>query len=214
MTVRRTITGVVAFAAALTLAAGCSSPTTSGQASTATVTAGTQAAQAATVTVTAKPAPAATVTVTASPTAAAAPPSETAAAPPADPNAAVKVGASVPYEDSRGQGIATLHSAEWTTEDEFGSPPEQGAFLVLDVSIKSVSGKATGTNPFDWEVKDADGRVYDSTFTAPDPSMSVTDMAPGETVRGNLEFDLPKGTSTVRLISGLRGTPLAVWTVK
>ena len=120
----------------------------------------------------------------------------------------------MPFSSDDGEGVATIHSAEWTTEDKYGDKAEQGAYLTLDISIESVSGDATGTNPFDWEAKDADGRVYNADISAPEPQLHSTSMVPGDTVRGFLSFDLPKGTTSVRLIDGLEGKPLAVWTVK
>ena len=208
MSSRTKMTAGLLFAASA-IVAGCSSPTVV-QPVTATVTAS----------VAQEPPQRVTVTVTASqPTTPVMTTGDALTAPlsagPATPTnaSAVKVGAQVPFTDHKGDaGVATLHSAEWVTTNELGDSPKHGAYLLLDVSVKATKGEPTGTNPFDWEVKDADGRGYQQTVSGFEPRLQASGIEPGETARGYVLYDLPKGPVTVRLID-FDGA-VAAWAVK
>lgn len=163
-----------------------------------------------------------TVFVTGSdPAAAPAAASETSAPAPAETTAAAAatgapVGTSIPFTWSsfgdKDQGVATLNTAEWTTEppDQFSGAPKNGAYLILDVTIEGTQGSVS-VNPLYWQARDADGRTYDFSFTSKEPALSSGDVLPGQKSRGFVVLDAPQVPVTVELTN--MGPALAMWAV-
>jgi hypothetical protein len=162
-----------------------------------------------------------TVFVTGSdPAAAPAPSTEAAAAPaPVETAAAAvpPVGASIPFTWSsfgdEDQGVATLNTAEWSTEplDQFSGPPKNGALLILDVTVEGTQGSVS-VSPIFWEAKDVEGRTYDVTITSKEPSLASGDVGPGEKSRGFVVIDAPQVPLTVQL-SSIGSGAVASWAV-
>lgn len=114
------------------------------------------------------------------------------------------VGSSVPFTWSRsGEGIATVNTAEWTTEapNQFSGPPKNGAYLVLDVTVEATEGTISA-NPLYWQAKDVEGHTYDYAFTSvKDPGLATGELPAGEKSRGFVAIDSPQLAVTVQLVN-------------
>lgn len=78
------------------------------------------------------------------------------------------------------------------------TPDEGNIFLVVDVTIESLSEDAS-YNPLYFKVKDSDGFEYNSNFTAPDPSLKSGELSAGDKVRGNVSFEVPADATGLEL---------------
>jgi hypothetical protein len=148
---------------------------------------------------------------------AAAEPTEEAAPTEAAADAIPPVGSSIPFTWSAfgddDQGTATVNTAEWTTEaDEFGGLPDNGAYLILDVTVEATKGSVS-VNPLYWSAKDAEGRTYKSGFTSgKDPALDSGDIPAGQKSRGFVAIDAPQVPLTVQL-SSMGSGAVASWAV-
>jgi len=74
---------------------------------------------------------------------------------------------------------------------EFGSKPEHGVFLVLDVTVVCKQG-TYDANPFNFKFVAQDGTVSEGAFTASfDPQLHATNLSAGQKVAGKIAFDIP-----------------------
>ena len=192
----------------------------------------TAAAAAATVTVTKTAAP---VTVTATKTAAPVTETETEVATvteteteteTSDPYAAdesdaaevtgLKVGDGITVTTDDGVSSIKVLSAKRVTEGtgEDAENPKNGVYLLIDVQYTCTSGTCS-YNPYDWEVRDKDGRTYDGSdsYSAgySDQELDSGDLVKGAKARGLIVVDAPKGAMTLEYTSGF-GSP-ATWTI-
>jgi hypothetical protein len=75
---------------------------------------------------------------------------------------------------------------------DFGSKPEHGVFLVLDVTVVCDEG-TYHANPFNFKFVASDGTVSEGAFTVGfKPSLNATDLSAGQKVAGKIVFDVPK----------------------
>jgi methionine-rich copper-binding protein CopC len=79
---------------------------------------------------------------------------------------------------------------------EFGSKPEHGVFLVLDVTVVCKQG-SYDANPFDFKFVAQDGTVSEGAITASfDPALHATGLSTGQKVAGKIVFDIPPAALT------------------
>jgi hypothetical protein len=87
----------------------------------------------------------------------------------------------------------------------------------IDVYVVSVTIKNTGTevrdyNLFYWGALDDDGASYDATLYLEDQPLDTGEVQPGETVTGNVGFEIPKGKQVVSVTySPMLADQTAVW---
>lgn len=83
--------------------------------------------------------------------------------------------------------------------NDFMTPAEGFAYIVVDVSIQNVSREdGAPYNPLYFRVRDADGYEYSATLAAPNPALSggeADELPAGETVRGNVAFEVRAGAT-------------------
>ena len=95
------------------------------------------------------------------------------------------MGDTVQVESSTGAADLTLNTADRTTDppSEFSSPPENGVFLVVDVTFVGTSGQFD-VSPGFFEVQDAAGYVYDAYLAGFEPELPSTGVIAPGSVRG------------------------------
>jgi hypothetical protein len=81
----------------------------------------------------------------------------------------------------------------------------QGEFCLIDVSIKNVANTAEIFNDSSQQATDAKGAVYSvdsgaAVYANGDASTFLEQINPGNTVKGKLVFDVPKGTKLTSVI--------------
>lgn len=129
----------------------------------------------------------------------------------------LKVGAGVTATDDDGVAAITVVSAQRKTTGtgDYSDPPKNGNYLLVDVSYTCTSGKID-YNPFDWKVRDKDGRTFDSSgaFSSgyDDGALHSGTIAKGGKARGIIVFDVPKGAVTLEYGDGYDQAP-ASWNI-
>lgn len=88
--------------------------------------------------------------------------------------------------------------------DGFGEKA-QGEFCLIDVQIKNVADTAEIFNDSSQQATDAKGAVYSvdsgaATYANGDASTFLEEINPGNTVKGVLVFDVPKGTKLTSVV--------------
>jgi hypothetical protein len=121
------------------------------------------------------------------------PPTETPTEEPTATPAAGAAGAVAQVGDrvtAEGKALTVEEVSTTNSVNEFFTPEPGNTFLVTGVSIENVSSEADRFNMFDFGVRDSQGNSYTPTV-APEPQLSSGEIVPGETVRGNVAFEVP-----------------------
>jgi len=88
---------------------------------------------------------------------------------------------------------------------QFSSAPEGKTYLIVDVLIENTSGEPLSYNPYYFTVKDSDSYEYSGGETVPDPRFSSGQLAPGDSVRGIVGFEIPIGAVGLVLTHDIMG---------
>jgi len=91
-------------------------------------------------------------------------------------------------------GTVTLNSVRRITSPESptGTAPENGSYLVADVTVEAADGTISG-NPSFWVVQSEDGTTYPANITALASQIDSAQLQPGRQTRGEVAFDAPEG---------------------
>ncbi|MBX6751588.1 MAG: DUF4352 domain-containing protein [Micromonosporaceae bacterium] len=84
----------------------------------------------------------------------------------------------------------TLSDAQQHTTDSLGLSPDNGVFLVVQVTVVCNEG-TYHANPFNFKFVGPDGTVYEHAFASFDGHLNATDLNAGQRVAGNIVFDVP-----------------------
>ncbi len=88
--------------------------------------------------------------------------------------------------------VTLANATQAAKEPTFGTKPEHGVFLVLDVTVVCKDGTYTA-NPFNFKFVAQDGSVSEGAFTVGfKPALSVTQLSAGQKVAGKIVFDVSK----------------------
>jgi len=94
---------------------------------------------------------------------------------------------------------------------DFTLPAERGEYVVADVTIKVARG-SYDYNPFDFQGQSGNGQIWESTIPIGfDPALNAGTAAAGQTARGNVVFDVPRGPIQIQLTGGLGQSTAAAW---
>ncbi|GAA1376659.1 DUF4352 domain-containing protein [Catellatospora chokoriensis] len=92
--------------------------------------------------------------------------------------------------------ITVTNAKQHTKEPgSFGSKPERGVFLVLDVTVVCKQG-TYHANPYNFKFVAKDGTVSDGAFATFKPELHATDLSAGQKVAGKIVFDVSKAALT------------------
>lgn len=116
---------------------------------------------------------------------------------PADAPAETKrpgIGDSASWSGFGSGGTVTLNSVRRITSPESptGTSPENGSYLVADVTVEAADGTVSG-NPVFWVVQSEDGTTYPADITALAAQIDSAQLQPGRQTRGEVAFDAPEG---------------------
>lgn len=93
--------------------------------------------------------------------------------------------------------IVSAVRTDAVTTTPFATPAKNGTYLLLDVLWETEAGE-TGSNPFYFSAKDANGRKADLSMFA-DNQLGSGDILPGDKARGFIAFDIAPGPATVMI---------------
>jgi hypothetical protein len=83
---------------------------------------------------------------------------------------------------------------------------------VVSVTIKNTGAEVREYNLFYWEAIDDEGARYDATLYLEDQALDTGEIQPGETVTGNVGFEIPKGKQVASVTySPMLADQTAVW---
>ena len=124
------------------------------------------------------------------------PDAEQPAEQPADAPAETKrpgIGDSASWSGFGSGGTVTLNSVRRITSPESpsGTSPENGSYLVADVTVEAADGTVSG-NPAFWVVQSEDGTTYPADITALASQIDSAQLQPGRQTRGEVAFDAPE----------------------
>ena len=111
-------------------------------------------------------------------------------------------------------GTITLNSVRRITSPESptGTSPENGSYLVADVTVETGDGTISG-NPVFWVVQSEDGTTYPADITALASPIDSAQLQPGRQTRGEVAFDAPEGALLLDYRSPV-GEPLATFSIE
>ena len=104
------------------------------------------------------------------------------------------IGDSASWSGFGSGGTVTLNSVRRITSPESptGTSPENGSYLVADVTVEAGDGTISG-NPMFWVVQAEDGTTYPADITALAAQIDSAQLQPGRQTRGEVAFDAPEG---------------------
>jgi len=169
---------------------------------------------------TASPTPAPTPTTAVTETAA--PPASEPSTPPANTPQTIKIGQTATVTmDGTDAANLTIVSVNTSTRpaDEFGSPPQHGYFLTVQVRAKALPSYRNGFDitPFDFyavvggtHFEEGNGNALDA--PGADRELDVATLNAGESISGTLVFDVPAKHGKIVYLPVDQGGPIAYWT--
>ncbi len=124
------------------------------------------------------------------------------------------IGDSASWSGFGSGGTVTLNSVRRITSPESptGTPPENGSYLVADVTVEAADGTVSG-NPVFWVVQSGDGAIYPADITALASPIDSAQLQPGRQTRGEVAFDAPEGELLLDYRSPV-GEPLATFSIE
>src|SRR3712207_4683565 len=104
------------------------------------------------------------------------------------------IGDSASWSGFGSGGTVTLNSVRRipSPESPNGTSPENGSYLVADVTVEAGDGTVSG-NPVLWFVQSEDGTTYPADITALAAPIDSAQLQPGRQTRGEVAFDAPEG---------------------
>lgn len=98
----------------------------------------------------------------------------------------------------------TVNSVSTTTNsgNEFETPSPGDQWIVIDVSVKNMTGSVQQVNPLDFTLIDSTGQHMNWTILSSLPNthtFDLTALQPGATNRGVLEYEVPTGKHSYQL---------------
>ncbi len=129
--------------------------------------------------------------------------------PPAAPAARVVTPAGVvDFTGSNGSGRLRIVHRSWSSEGT--RPPGSGSYLHLEVEL-SCSAGVLDYHPYGFLALDRTGRVFEVEVAgALGPVLDTGTLGPGDSIRGSIGFDLPRGDTTLLLTDGANRTVAVV----
>jgi hypothetical protein len=101
----------------------------------------------------------------------------------------------IEFTTARGTGELILTSRTWTNAGS--QPPTSGSYLRVQIELVCHTGQVD-YGPYNFEAFDQTGGLYElSAEGASEPLLAVGRLHAGETVRGELAFDVPRGEITL-----------------
>ena len=124
------------------------------------------------------------------------------------------IGDSASWSGFGSGGTVTLNSVRRITSPELptGTSPENGSYLVADVTVEAGDGTISG-NPMFWVVQSEDGTTYPADITALASQIDSAQLQPGRQTRGEVAFDAPEGALLLDYRSPV-GESLATFSVE
>ena len=108
---------------------------------------------------------------------------------------------SITFSSSEGSGQLSVRSHRWITNA--GSDPVHGQYLQLEVEIRATDGRIS-YGPQYFQTFDSSSDVFQTSEAGVRPPALTTGyLRPGESVKGGISFDMPRGPVTLLMSNSL-----------
>ncbi|HEY5821202.1 MAG TPA: DUF4352 domain-containing protein [Propionibacteriaceae bacterium] len=106
-------------------------------------------------------------------------------------------------------GAGQLVMLSWSWSEGSGTSTS-GSYLRVELELVCSDG-TVGYDPYNFQAFDRDGRLYEMASEGVDaPVLPVGDLHSGQTVRGTIAFDMPRGETTLLMSDGTDQTVTAI----
>lgn len=110
-------------------------------------------------------------------------------------------GSAIEFTSMEGSGKLVIVGHEWVSDSS--SDAEFGHYLQIEVELSATDGRIS-YDPYFFQAFDADGNLFDTNQTAAQsPMLGGGTLRPGESVRGVIAFDIPRGDITLLMSNEL-----------
>lgn len=107
----------------------------------------------------------------------------------------VPSGNAIDFTSDEGSGTLRIVDHEWTSDGQ--EPPMSGSYLRIEVDLTATAGEISYDAAY-FQAFDAQGELFDSTpLGAVQPHLDTGLLGPGDSVRGFIAFDMPRGDVTL-----------------
>lgn len=104
-------------------------------------------------------------------------------------------GDSIDFTSDEGAGTLRIINHEWTVDGQ--EPPISGNYLRIEVDLTATAGEVSYDSTY-FQAFDAQGELFDSTpLGAVEPHLDAGLLGPGDSARGFIAFDMPRGDVTL-----------------
>ncbi|QDP96093.1 DUF4352 domain-containing protein [Microlunatus elymi] len=115
---------------------------------------------------------------------------------------------SITFSSTEGSGRLTVRSHRWTSSAT--GDPIYGHYLQLEVEISATEGRIS-YGPQYFQTFDKSSNVYQTSEAGARPPLLATGyLRPGQTVRGGIAFDMPRGPVTLLMSNSLLESVTAI----
>ena len=104
-----------------------------------------------------------------------------------------------------GKWIVTVHGVKnpYTSSNQFISPSAGNVYVVVDVEVKNTDSKTqTLSSLLSFSLKDSANKTYDESLPVDTAGAKIPegDIAAGESLRGNVAFEVPSGAKGLSFV--------------
>ena len=104
-------------------------------------------------------------------------------------------GNAIDFTSDEGAGTLRIISHEWTPDGQ--EPPMSGSYLRIELDLTATAGEVSYDSAY-FQAFDAQGELFDSTpLGAVQPHLDTGLLGPGDSARGFIAFDMPRGDVTL-----------------
>lgn len=99
------------------------------------------------------------------------------------------------------EAVTLSLNPKWTSDNEFIKPSAGKKIVAVEFQLKNTDDEPEAISTLlQFKLKDASNAQYDITFYGPEPRFPDGELAPGDTARGWVPFEVPEGASGFRFI--------------
>lgn len=99
------------------------------------------------------------------------------------------------------EAAAVSVQRSWVPDNQFETAKEGKRLAAVEFQLKNNGSKAEQISTLmQFKLKDATNAQYGAGFFAPDPKFPDGELAPGDTARGFVSFEIPQGSSGLRFL--------------
>lgn len=81
---------------------------------------------------------------------------------------------------------------DYTSDNQYLQPDSGNKYIALEITIENINAASQGyANPFNFSLQDADGYIYDYSWSGKEPMLTSDEIQRGRKQKGFLTFEVP-----------------------